>query len=407
MITWNNKRPLRVQKRLLQFNNIPFAFGEVVNPTYSATFKGTTQSYTNATHGGYYPQMGQYGKLQVSQFDAELDFSFNGIECDDKVRYARFIRRQFAKSGKLFATQSGNEVIWTNARVVSINEVMSAPTQRDVLRLSVTFELVDGYWRYASRTRAFICEYCPASFSQFDDGYCIDATDFAGKCSPAGSIACLPCEVDMSQGPVVGTCDLVAGHPELGWKPLCNFSDKERAAMFGQNCANRYFINYSCDLENEYFCYDVPFGEKHHLKASDNFNETVINHCSKTDIPTSFIRMRLVGEFLNPSVRIQKPVGIDKKTNEYIYEDVDAIEHKFGAPATTVNGTMTIGFGPTITTSSSVRNSTKDVVDVTADYDKSNTPMFEFQPGWNRIVVTGNKLRKDSWLYIEEIPITY
>ena len=65
-----------------------------MSPSYSAAFKGSTQPYTNATHGGYYPRMGEYGVLQTSQFDAELDFSFQGIECDDKVRYARFIRRQ-------------------------------------------------------------------------------------------------------------------------------------------------------------------------------------------------------------------------------------------------------------------------------------------------------------------------
>lgn len=407
MWTSNNKRSLRVQKRLLQFNNIPFAFGEVVNPSYSAAFKGSTQPYTNATHGGYYPRMGEYGVLQTSQFDAELDFSFQGIECDDKVRYARFIRRQFAKSGPLFATQSGNEVIWTNARVVSINEVMDAPTQRDVLKLNVTFELVDGYWRYASRTRAFICEYCPASFAQFDDGYCIDATDFAGKCSKAGTIACLPCEIDMSQPAPVSTCAWVPGHDELGWKPLCNFSDKERSQMFGQNCANRYFIKYDCDMEKEYFCFDTPWGRKFHLDARNNYNETEIIYCSKTDIPTSFVRMRLVGKFLNPSIKVQEIKKYDLKTGEPIWVDKDVISHKALTSFVSVDGMITFGFGPEIYTSTSMRQPNDNRIEVGQNYDKTNTPMFEFSPGYNRIIVSGNELRKDSWLYVEEIPITY
>lgn len=406
MIT-NSKRPLRVQKRLLQFNNIPFSFGEVVNPSYSAAFKGATQTYTNATHGGYFPKLGEYGTLQTSQFDAELDFDFNGIDCDDKVRYAKFIRRQFAKSGKLFAVQSGNEIIWTNARVVSINEILDSPTQKDILKLNVTFELIDGYWRYVTKTRAFICEYCPAVFSQFDDGYCIDSSDYVTYCAAGGTVSCIPCELDMSQGPVPGSCDWVDGHPELGWKPLCAFTGTERSVMFGQNCANRYFINYSCELEKEYFCYDTAFGEKFPLRADNNYNETIINYCSKTDLPTSFIRLRLSGVFLNPSIRVQEIVGIDKSTKEYIWQDVDAIEHKFGAPSVYVDGLMTVGFGPEIYTADSTRDPYHNKIDVTNLYDKTNTPMFEFKPGWNRLIVSGNQLRESSYIYVEEVAITY
>ena len=68
---------------------------------------------------------------------------------------------------------------------------------------------------------------------------------------------------------------------------------------------------------------------------------------------------------------------------------------------------ITFGFGPEIYTSTSMRKPNDNRIEEGQNYDKTNTPMFEFSPGYNRIIVSGNELRKDSWLYVEEIPITY
>ena len=129
----SNKNSLRVHKRLLQYNQLPFAFGEINNPSYSIAFKGEIQAYTNAAHGGYYPSLNDWGKLETSTFSADISLDFKDVECDEKVRYFRFIKRQFSKSGKLFATQGGNEIIWTNVRAATINEVVDEPHARDIL----------------------------------------------------------------------------------------------------------------------------------------------------------------------------------------------------------------------------------------------------------------------------------
>lgn len=380
-----NHRPLRVQKRLLQFNNIPFAFGEVLNPSYTATFKGETQAYTNATHGGYFPSLGEYGKLQTSQFDAEIDFNFKGVECDDKVRYARYIRREFAKSGKLFATQSGNEIVWTNARVISINEIMDSPTQVDVIRFNVSFELIDGYWRVANRTRAFLCEYCPNNFYEFDPAYCFDATDYLGQCDPRGTSRCIPCEIKMYQPNNAPACD---------WKPLCNFSAAQLSQMFGQNCSNRWFIDYSCEKEKNYFCFDAPWGKKYNLDARSSDNTTVIEYCSKTDLPTTFVRVRLAGVFSNPTIQINDDIlAWDPSTDSVI------------TPA--AGGVLTAGFGPEVKLSYDRRDPDKNTVDVTRNFTRTNTPVFQLKPGYNKIIVTGNQRRESSQLYVEEIALTY
>lgn len=433
----SNTNPLRVQKRLLQFNQIPFKFGEVTQQSYTAAFKGEVQAYTNAAHGGYYPSLNDWGKLQTSTFDAELTFDFTDIECDEKVRYFRFIKRQLSKSGKLFATQGGNEIIWTNARIVSINEVVDAPNEKDTLRLNVSFELIDGYWRLASRTRAFFCEYCPARFQDFDPNYCFDATDLVGACDETGASKCIPCEMNLYETPVFEGCD---------WKPMCNYSKKQLEHMFGDNCANRWAINYSCELEKDFFCFDVPWGRKFRLRADSNYNTTHIQFCSKTDFPTEFVRIRLMGNFENPRIAqienwseytaVSNPSGSPKDKGWFEKSDTGAyflseatrvhkgITYYEYTPATpsydvideitpnthfTVNGIMTVGFGPEIYKVDDYRDpeSKTGYKDLSQMFSRTNTPFFELQPGLNDFVVIGNTRGEDAFIYFEPVEITW
>lgn len=433
----SNKNALRVQKRLLQFNQLPFAFGEVTEQNYSVVFKGEVQPYTNAAHGGYYPSLNDWGKLETTSFSATLTISFKGIECDEKVRYFRFIKRQLTKSGKLFATQGGNEIIWTNARVTSINEVVDTPTEKDMLRLGVTFELIDGYWRIASRTRAFFCEYCPARFQDFDPNYCFDATDLVGACDETGASKCIPCEMNLYEPPTYEGCD---------WKPMCNYSRNQLDQMFGVNCANMWAIRYSCELEKDYFCFDVPWGRKFRLRADSNYNVTHIQFCSKTDFPTEFVRIRLLGNFTQPQIyqienwreytEVQNPSGspvangwFEKtETGKYVpstadrvhkgityyyytpldpkYDIIDSVTPKTNVM---VNGIMTVGFGPEIYKTASVRDpESKDgYADLSQMFNRTNTPFFQLQPGMNEFVIIGNSVGDDAYAYFEPIEITW
>lgn len=373
---------LRVQKRLLQFNDISFAFGEISGSTYTASFKGEVKEYTNAAHGGYYGAMNSFQKLKTSGFDVDVEFDFSRIPCDEKVRYARFIKRQLSRPGKLFATQSGKELIWTKARVTSINEVLDTPQLKDSLKLNLSFELIDGYWRYCTRTRTFICAYCPETFMNYDPYYCFDTTDLVGQCDETGASKCVPCEFNLYDPPEIKGC---------ADKPMCNFSQKELEAMFGANCANGWHIDYSCEKEADYFCFDVPWGHKYRLPSKSNYNENEFTYCSKTDLPTEFVRIRLSGEFDNPYVEING----------------DRVSVKQGVGSVPVNGVLTMGFGPEIYRSDNQREAEKDTTDLTYLFDRTNTPFFQILPGPNKIKVGGNRYHKDSYIYIEPIEITY
>ena len=420
----NQNTPLRVQKRLLQFNQLVFAFGWVTDPSYTVSFKGETQSYTNAAHGGYFPTFGEFGKLNVAEFSATVAFDFKKVECEDREQYARFIKRQLALAGKLWATQNGGEVIWTNARVLSINEVVNIPEETDMLRLNITFELIDGYWRIAKKTRTFLCEnFCVTRFKDFDPYFCQDPDEMVGQCGKDGTSKCYPCLQNLFKAPVIIGCydkDTPTRYEDtIAYHPLCYYKKETLRQMFSATCPNNHYIDYSCEAEEAWFCYDAAWGKKFRLRADDknNNNVTRLIYCSSTDLPTQMVRIRLSGDWTNNSivVRMLDPNHIAEyealPANTKASDDRVIDQLKFGTTSEPFNvgkAVVTNGFGANAYFSYNTRNPDEDVVEILpSQIERSNTPVFEIQPGVNVFEVTGNKYRDDAFIYIEAIDITY
>lgn len=397
--TDNAIKPMRVQKRLLQFNSLPFAYGDLSDESYTSTFKGTTQSYTNNAHGGYYPTLGEFGKLETTEMTATLSISTKKVSREDRVPFFKFIKRQLAKSGKLWAVQNGTDIIWANARVLSVNEVLGFKSETDMLRLSVTFELIDGYWVMASKTRTFLCEYCPGNFQMFDPYYCWDINDLAGSCTDQNNGFCHPCPEKLYEPPVQIKCKA---------QPLCYYPaiypkhNEQRdihipslVDIFSDICPNNYFLNYDCEAEKERFCFDATWGIKHRLHSNKVNNKTTIHFCSRTDLPTEMVRVRLLGEFSNPRVTING----------------DSVQ--IGSAATSSynsNGILTIGYGPAVYSNEwgNMRDPDAKKQEInTSLITRSNTPMFMVMPGDNTVTVENNNKGVDSYVYIQPIEITY
>lgn len=370
-------KPLKIQKRLLQFNNLPIAFGEIEDQTYTASFKGSSVPYTNRQHGSYYPNFGEYGILNASQFDATLVFNFKEIACGDKPRYARFIRRQLAHSGKLWAVQHGGDIIWANARVISINETAVLAGENSI-KLAVTFELIDGFWVYAWKTRTFLAPYCVARFTNFDDQYCWEYED--GRCDITGQDRCLPCYTIEPEANSDGE-----------YQPLCSWSRTEITNALGARCPQQFHIRYSCELEKQWFCYDAGWGDKYKLYNREPVNSTTIDYCSMTDLPTNLIQIRLRGTFVNPTITVNG----DTLRLDGTYE----------------NGTMvTIGFGVGVGLYQQDPNNREKwdyVRSLLPQVHVTNIPYFELNPGKNTITVTGAQMDKKSYLYVKPLEITF
>jgi hypothetical protein len=420
----NQNTPLRIQKRLLQFNQLVFAFGWVTDPSYTVSFKGETQPYTNAAHGGYFPTFGEFGKLNVAEFSATVAFDFKKVECEDREQYARYIKRQLALAGKLWATQNGGEIIWTNARVRSINEVVNIPEETDMLRLNITFELVDGYWRIAKPTRTFLCEdFCVSRFKDFDPYYCTDLDDMVGQCGKDGTSKCFPCLQSLFKDPVVIGC-YDKDTPEryestIQYHPLCYYKKESLRQMFSKSCPNNHFIDYSCEAEEVWFCYDASWGKKFRLRADDknNRNVTRIQLCSRTDLPTQMVRIRLYGDWTMNKITVRQLNPYYMAEYKKLPGNVLANDNRvmdslvIGTPSLPFNvgkAVVTGGYGANIYYSQNLKKPDKGIIEISPDQIvRSNTPVFEVQPGINVFEVTGNKYGLDAFIYIETIDVTY
>lgn len=374
----STKPNIRLQKRLLQFNNLVFAFADIVSSSYTSSFKGESTPYTNALHGSYYPNFGAWGKLYSSEFEAEVTIDFADLGCEsDYVRYLRFIKRELARSGKLWAVQGGSEIIWANARVISVNETIT-PGDTDILHLNIRFELIDGFWILASTTRTCVASFCTPNFVDFDENYCYSLQDLTGSCAANGN-NCLP-------------CNKIATDPypnEIPCQPLCKFSKDQLTKMFSRECPGSYVFRYDCEMEKASFCYDVAWGEKKRLnKTGMNYsNSTTFDFCSRTDIPTELVRVTLVGSFENPTVTINgRSVTVKGSFN---------------------NQAITIGEGLEVYLSNNIKNpyaATTSLIDQTVF---SGVPYFSMNPGLNTITVTGNEYNKNSFIYIKPVDITF
>lgn len=393
-----SNHPIRLNKRLLQFNNLPFAFGEVSDPNYTISTKGDSQPYTNNTHGSYYPTLGESQKLEATTFRATIAFDFRKLGCEEKVRYARFIKRQLLVSGKLWAVQNAVELLWTNARVTNISESEDTAIVRDVYRIDVTFELIDGYWRMAKNTRTFLCEYCPSRYQDFDPDYCEDMYDYNGVCEQDN---CVPCPINLEKRPEFEGCD---------WKPLCHYplytprrtTERDpnnpgivrtidvpaRYNMFGVSCSNQWYIDYSCKREAEYFCFDESWGRKFFIPTQDQANVHTFSYCARTDIPTDQVKIRLVGKFTRPEVIIN---------GDSVLLD------------TIVPGFAAIGYGPKAYTSYKDRDddprarrwlSANEII-------RTNTPAYQLHAGKNCVTVKGADFGETCYIYIDSIDLTW
>lgn len=370
---------IRLQKRLLQFNNLVFPFGGVITSSYTSSFKGESVDYMNALHGSYYPNFTSWGKLQSSEFEAEITLDFSILGCEgDYVRYLRFIKRELARPGKLWAVQGGTEIIWTNARVLSINEDID-PTSLDTLHLNIRFELMDGFWNLASATRTFIASYAVCEFVDYDGNYGYYLQEEAGRCNANGN-NCMPCNKPVEDN----------FYPnDTAFKPLCQFSKAELIKMFSKACPEAYFLKYDAELEAKNFCYDVAWGEKKRLSNTGlNYsNSTTFDYYSRSDIPTESVKVTLVGSYENPTITINGRSVTLKGT----FEDQ----------------VITIGEGANIYVSDDLKNPCANPVSIIDQAEFSGVPYFTINPGKNTVTVSGNEYGKNSAVYIKSSDITY
>ena len=273
-------------KKYIQFNNLVFdTVSSVRDATYSVASKTFSASYS-FTHGDYTPFKSSHALLNAATVSMTLIFDMKLIDCTVRHQYTDFIKQELAKHGRLWAIQD-DTLLWARATMSNYREDVNGWKDRFIV--DVNFTLYEGVWHKADMLRTFIVPYDYCTFSD-----CFTIPEY-NPCKEN----CCSCNTEMNE-PCTCECDCVDERDAL-----C-FNKGLVREMY--DCVPAYRIIYSCTAANKYF---GDFLDDNHLGQKFCSAPGVCDDgtaggifISRTDIPTSTIRIRMHGEFHNPIITI-------------------------------------------------------------------------------------------------------
>ena len=279
------------EKRYLQFNDLVFdGYDMISDYDEPIQYKGSSTAYSYR-HGSYRALKSDYLFVSERQVNMTITLKMRKIPCEYRRFYALFAEQELSKPGRLWAIKNG-EILWAMATVNNRRPVNSG--RQDEVVWDVEFIIPGGVWHKADKAKTFVLPYDVCSlmdckgFEDYDP--CLDSCiDCCESCFDKKTIK------DMRDR--CGCCcegDLKA---EMA---LC-YHQHELQAFYG--CDTPYQLVYSCEAA-EKFTKERALGQR--LCVDDICNQSVIagRIYSNTDIPTENMTITLIGDMLNPRIKI-------------------------------------------------------------------------------------------------------
>lgn len=281
------------ERKYIQYNDLVFdgfdMLGEYDPPNTS--FKVTTHPRSFG-HGSYVPFKNRYAYAEENSVSLTLYLKEKKLPCEVRPFYRSFVLEQLFEHGKLWAVQN-NTLVWAYATVTNYGELIEHLNGQ--LGIDVDFLLYEGIWHKADKQKTFLVEHDLCTF--------MDCYDFK---------TIQPCE-DMNKE--VGCCDCLVDPPPILNAESCCECDCDKVEQFDALC---YHLD---DLQDVYkSCNDFGFRVIYDCKAADRIfgefrgQKICTDAChngvlagriySETDIPTTNVKIKLVGKMHNPYVEI-------------------------------------------------------------------------------------------------------
>lgn len=272
---------MKYKRHYIQFNDFVFDEYDMVAENDAATAFKTSESEYSFTHGSYSPSKSEWLYAASGSVSMALALRMNKLPCEERKFYRRFAIEQLSKNGRLWAVQD-NTLIWAWAKVTNLTE--GGSTNR--VEFDIDFSLPEGVWHKADKLKTFLVPY---NRCEFMDCFGYKETDPCECCAP-------PKKVEMD-------CCCDCPSKEMA---LCYHKDLQDL----YDCDLKYKVVYDCLSAQQYFGYE----ESTHLgqKICTEYNGTIISgqFYSETEIPTTDLKMTLIGVFKDPSITINDTTNI-------------------------------------------------------------------------------------------------
>lgn len=286
------------EKRYLQFNDLVFdGYDMISDADEPIQYKGSSIAYSY-THGSYRAFKHDYLYISERQVNMTITLKTRKVPCEYRAYYVRFAEQELGKPGRLWAIKN-NEIIWAFAAVNNIRPVNN--NKQDEVVFDVEFVIPGGVWHKAHKDRTFLLPYDPCALMDckgFEE-YNPCVTSRSGDC-------CEACEDNKAAENLRDRCGCCCEDDVTPDMALCYHQD-DLQKFYG--CETPYQLMYSCIAASKFSTEDA-LGQR--LCLPDACGTGIISGriYSDTDIPTEDITITLVGDYINPWIKINDNTNI-------------------------------------------------------------------------------------------------
>lgn len=266
-------------RQYLQFGNLVFD-GKRTVESYSTTFKSNIVSYLGKA-GGFDTECAILA--EPTSLSLTIEFAFIKMNNLRKQEYSNYIKRNLTGTNRLWAVDTGGQLIWTWAKVITVSENIDAPFSTK--SMAVEFSIPSGEWYIADLSKVYVEEYERCVFqSEVGCGcqsMCLD-DPFAG-CEGRGDECADNCS---------GCSDLVN---ELTDDKLFCYTDLD----LYWNCQAEYKLIYNCQSIDPCNIFR-NFG----MVITQNLPKAITGTFCSNTVLDGDIKVTLVGSYTNPEIQI-------------------------------------------------------------------------------------------------------
>ena len=275
-------------KRYIQFNDLVFSGRKSIDEQSESISLREFKTARTFWHGSYVGNRGDISLIDSNSISLTIALPTTHWNDEHVKAHYGFIMKQLMTPGKLWAINSGHNLVWCNAFVTSIQPSKQwTVTDDNYLVFRVEFDNPDGLWYNADENKTFLVDYSDCDFLEMKAG-CLGKTRLCCNENPVCRCNCECCDNDCDAlEDALTICDLNAQV----------YND------FYEECNSKWRVVYNCEKS-------LNDGKS----IEDLYMHTLCDLCvnkilagdfiSTTDIPTPKWSIAIMGYFKDPIIRL-------------------------------------------------------------------------------------------------------
>lgn len=277
-------------RRFIQYNDIVFEGTKSINssPSETITTKYSSSEYL-LRNGSYVYTMDDQVLIKEDKISLELSIPTYDWNMEHVQAHQDFIKDNLLRRGKLWAIDTGGQLIWCNAILDSYSPVYEWHITNDSrLVFTVEFTNPEAVWYKADGYTTWLVDYGSCSFVNML-AECFQNATCDAFCNPART------GIGFCEGCGLACCDLKDAFS------LCELSDELYKDFFDE-CNGKWRIVHNCEYGRDIFGDEKLWGQAFCDTCIDGiFTESFY---ADTVVKSKNITMTMQGTFENPTIQI-------------------------------------------------------------------------------------------------------